>query len=74
MIVLLTRAYFLGRIVLLAAGGLSAAYTSLPARPVVAEMAKSPDYGVWEAVLKAHVKPTTIRGIPVNAVDYEGAA
>eukprot|EP00752_Nemacystus_decipiens_P011157 g9913.t1 len=32
----------------------------------------TPDYGAWEALLKAHVKPSEIRGIGVNAVDYEG--
>lgn len=41
---------------------------------VTVDMSQSPDYGIWEALLKAHVKPTLIRGIPVNSVDYAGEA
>lgn len=35
---------------------------------------KEPDYNVWEAILRKHVKPSEIRGIPVHSVDYDGEA
>lgn len=35
-------------------------------------MTNGPNYDAWESVLKAHIKPDTLRGIPVNSVDYNG--
>ncbi|CAN0309448.1 unnamed protein product, partial [Hapterophycus canaliculatus] len=32
---------------------------------------QSPDYAAWDSIVKAHVKPSEIRGIAVNAVDYQ---
>lgn len=76
MYIVLTRAYFLGRVLLLTAGGLSVSYTSPPptrAAAITAEMATScPDYEAWDAAVKAHVRPSEIRGITLNAVDYQG--
>lgn len=44
----------------------------LPTCTMIQTESKPPDYGVWEAVLQRHVKPSSIRGIPVHSVDYEG--
>lgn len=78
MVALLTRAQFVGRVaVLTTAGVLSVAKpSSHPA--LCAEMAagnvkqQSPDFAAWDSIVKAHVKPSEIRGIAVNAVDYQG--
>lgn len=76
MLILLTRAHFLGRVLLLTAGGLSVFYTSPPptrAAAITGEMAiSSPDYEAWDAAVRAHVRPTEIRGIGLNSVDYQG--
>lgn len=64
---LLTRAIFVGRVAVLATGGLLSIGT-----PKTLCAMTSPDYNAWEALVKAHVKPSEIRGIGVNAVDYEG--
>lgn len=69
---LFTRAHFLGHLSLIATTGLSTVCNQKQA--VTVDMSQSPDYGIWEALLKAHVKPTLIRGIPVNSVDYAGEA
>ena len=71
MITLLTRAGFVGRVAVLAAGGLLTSVTSSPKETLCAQMT-TPDYGAWEALLKAHVKPSEMRGIGVNVVDYDG--
>lgn len=71
----LTRAHFLRRAVAIAIGGASFVASNSHPQLVKAdsvEMSRSPDFSVWDALLKAHVKPTTMRGIPVHAVDYEG--
>lgn len=70
MIALLTRAGFIGRVAVLATGGLLTSVSSSP-KPLCAQMT-TPDYSAWEAMLKAHVKPSEIRGIGVNVVDYDG--
>lgn len=77
MVALLTRAHFVGRVaVLTTAGVLSVAKTSSNNPALCAEMAagnvKSPDFAAWDSIVKAHVKPSEIRGIAVNAVDYQG--
>lgn len=71
MIALLTRAGYIGRVAVLAAGGLLTSVTSSPKTSICAQMTTSPDYGAWEALVKAHVKPSEIRGIGVNVVDYD---
>ncbi|CAM9799604.1 unnamed protein product [Ectocarpus sp. 4 AP-2014] len=74
MIALITRAHFVGRVAVLAAtGALSVTNTSSPKHPC-AEMAGSsaPDYAAWDSIVKAHVKTSEIRGIPLNVVDYQG--
>lgn len=70
MIALLTRAGFLGRVAVVATGSLLSFGASSP-KPLCAEMT-TPDYAAWDALVKAHVKPSEIRGIGLNAVDYEG--
>lgn len=76
MIALLTRAGFAGRVAVLATAGLLSAGTPSVEPGLCGEMTSSnkisPDYGVWESLIKAHVKPSEIRGIRVNSVDYEG--
>lgn len=78
MISLLTRANFVGRVAVLTTAGLLSSVANTSSHPALcAEMAntgnvKSPDFAAWDSVVKAHVKPSEIRGIAVNAVDYAG--
>lgn len=69
---MLARIHFLGRIALLSTGIWAVWSRQLPSFAVTENMGEEPDYSVWDRVLKAHVKPTVIRGIPLNAVDYDG--
>lgn len=70
-----TRAYFLGRVALLAAGAVSTTF-NCPQLPVdvafTGEMTSAPDYRAWDSVLQKHVRTTEIRGIPLTSVDYKG--
>lgn len=73
MIALITRAHFVGRAaVLAAAGALSVTTTSSPKHPCAEMASAAPDYAAWDSVVKAHVKTSEIRGIPLNVVDYQG--
>jgi len=72
MIALLIRARFIGRVAALATGGLLTFGASHNPKPALCSEMTSPDYAAWEALLKAHVRPSSIRGIEVNAVDYQG--
>lgn len=73
MLISITRAHFIGRLVLLATGISAVSKQSPPAFAASDQRAMSqPDYNVWEQVLQKHVKPDVIRGIPVNTVDYDG--
>lgn len=73
---MLTRLHFLGTLALLAAELFvdSCTCTQPPRGVVMTDTAAvtRPDYDAWSKVLHAHIKPSTLRGIPVNAVDYDG--
>lgn len=56
---------------MLATGGLLTSVYTSPTKTLCAQMT-SPDYAAWDALLKAHVKPSEMRGIGVNVVDYDG--
>lgn len=73
---MLTRLQFLGVLTALAAEISVNSCTSRQGKAplVMADRAAvtGPDYDAWGKVLQAHIKPTTLRGIAVNAVDYDG--
>lgn len=72
MVPLLTlgRAGFIGRIAVLATGGLLTLGT--PAPKTLCSQMTTPDYDAWDALVRAHVRPSQLRGIGVNVVDYQG--
>lgn len=75
---MLTRLHFLGILVLAATAKIYIpnSYTqqqqSQHQQHPTEVMANGPNYDAWDSVLKAHVKPDTLRGIPMNSVDYDG--